>query len=206
VPAVTFRCSPKIEMSGLATVTDRPVNYFDQFPQNRGVALASWSATARQERRLTCVHESAHIVGALLVGARPRVRLNTRRMSPAQAAFSASVMTRSSDADRDRDRDRGFIAAMGVVGERKYCLLNGLPEPSEESFQTDYGNLETGGLKQETSLECARLTLDQSNIWGSVLRLADEVELRWGVADELSISAADIAAIVNINAVRAMGA
>jgi hypothetical protein len=179
--------------------------YFDSFPQNRAVALTSFSRVASLERRVVCVHEASHIVAALLVKAQPRVRLTTRRTSGGRAAFSAVVTTRSNASDEARAQDRGLIAAMGVVAERRYCFLSGLPEPSEGSFQTDFGNLETAGLKRETSLECARLVLEQTHVWGAVLRLAAEIELRWGVADEVSISADEIAAIVDIEAVRAMG-
>lgn len=179
------------------------MSYLDQFPGNSRVALASWSAAARQERRLVVVHESAHVVGALLVGANARVRLRTRRTSGGRAAFSAVVTTRSSDVDRDVNR--AFIAAMGICAERKYAALNDLPEPSEGVFQTDFGNMETADLKQETALQCAGLILEQPHVRDAVLRLADELELRWGVADEVNISAAEITAIIDINAVRAMG-
>jgi hypothetical protein len=180
--------------------------YLAAFPGNARVALASFSRAALQERRLVCVHEASHIVGALLVGPNPRVRLNTRRTSRGRAAFSATVTTRSNASDANLERNRGFVAAMGIVAEQKYCLANGLPEPSGEAFQTDFSNLETAGLKPETCLECARVTLKQPHLWAAVLRLSDEIELRWGFADEVNISADEIAGIVDIDAVRAMGA
>jgi hypothetical protein len=139
------------------------VSYLEAYPQNRRVALTSFSRAAEAERRLVAVHEASHIVAALLVGAQPRVRLSTRRTAGGRAAFSAVVTTRSSG------RDKGFIAAAGVVGECKYARRE-LPEPSEASFQTDFANM---GPDPDAAMKNARQVLDDPQVWSAVLRLAD---------------------------------
>jgi hypothetical protein len=163
--------------------------YLAALPQNRAVALGSFSRGAGEERRRVAVHEASHAVGALLVGARPRIRLTTRRVPASLRARFAGVVSVAGQGSHGP-----FIAAMGVAGETTYCRQMGWSDPPGLMLVDDFENM---GPHRDAAMESARRALDRDEVWRAVLRLADEIEALWG-EDEVHVSADSVKAVATL--------
>jgi len=156
----------------------------------------AWDAAACQECRHIAIHESGHAVAARLVGAEARVRLAIERDADGRVRFFGVT---SENLDPKTAADRAFVAMGGIIAELKYCEAMGWPTPPPEVFAVDRARVEKavkpGAIK--AFADRVRGELEKSEVWGVVMRLADELAGVWPTTEGAGeMSADEVASIV----------